>query len=203
MRQLALLMLCLPGCLMPPSEAVSSALVDHVKAELRSTRIDPPRLVLPDEARLPDGAFAICYENYIAVMGDGRENLEFYVTHELVHWYIDESAYAGLPHFIEEGLADWIACERVGLLDARISEMQRIGTLEIYPQYLGLDYPEWSRIPEDQQQALGRAGFDIVLRLGRDGLIEQLEAGAVPLDYLYAAGVSGHTFSDWRAELSP
>jgi hypothetical protein len=50
-----------------------------------------------------------------------------------VRWYIDDSPYANLPHFIEEGLADWIACDLTGGLKHRIAESVQIGTLSIYP----------------------------------------------------------------------
>ena len=172
-----------------PGEVITSPLVDEVKTALDSTRAEAPRLVLGEEPTLPGGARAICYENYIVIMGKGREALDYYLAHELVHWYIDDSPYAGLPHFIEEGLADWISCEVTGVLEARITEAAQIGTLSIDPRHLLLEAEAFMQLPYDASVGLTRAGFDIVRRLGMDELRGLAQDDAAPLDYLDAAGV--------------
>jgi hypothetical protein len=189
MRYLPFLLLSFAAC-RAPGEVITSPLVGEVRTALDSTRAEAPRLVLDDEPTTPGGARAVCRDNHIRVMGKGQElSLDYYVAHELVHWYIDDSPYAGLPSFLEEGVADWIACDLTGVLDARIEESARIGSLSINPRHLSLDAEEFIQLPRETTSDLTRAGFDIVRRLGLPRLRELLQDDAAPLDYLRAAGI--------------
>jgi hypothetical protein len=190
MRSLLLLPLIFAAaCRAPQGEVITSPLVGEVRTALSSTRAEAPRLVLGEDATMPNGAVAICYENYIVVMGDGLDALDYYIAHELVHWYIDDSPYAGLPHFLEEGFADWIACDLTGTLDARRAETSQLGSLSINPRHLALDVEGWRRLPASDCDKLTRAGFDLVHRLGLEQLRELARAGSTPDDYLRVAGV--------------
>ena len=142
MRYIIISLLLLSACRAPQGELLDSPLVPRVQVLLGSTRTEIPRLVLGDEPTLPGGAYARCYQDYILVMGDGQKRLDFVIAHELVHWYIDDSPYAGLPHFIEEGLADWVSCRMMGLMEARIHEAANIGELNIDPRHLELGVRE-------------------------------------------------------------
>ncbi len=189
MRYIILLLLTLFGCRAPQGEILDSPFIQQVKTVLGSSRAEVPRLVFVDEPTMPGGARAVCYTDRIVIMGKGREFIDYYVAHELVHWYIDDSPYAGLPHFIEEGLADWIACDLTGVLEARIVEAAQIGTLAIDPRHLPLEAEEFMNLPYDASVDLTRAGFDLIRRLGLEKLRELLRDNAVPIDYLHAAGV--------------
>ncbi len=188
MRCLLLLPFLFAAC-QAPGEVITSPLVDEVKSALESTRSEAPRLVLGEEPTMPNGARAVCYENYIVIMGEGQDSLDFFLAHELVHWYIDDSPYAGLPHFIEEGLADWISCEVTGVLEARIAESVQIGTLSIDPRHLSVTSAGWSHLSRGEREALTRAGFDLVRRLGLAELRELLRAHSEPWGYVRAAGI--------------
>jgi len=187
MRGLVFLPLIFAAC-RAPGEVIMSPLVDEVKTALDSTRAEAPRLVLDDAPTLPSGARAICYENYIVITRDGQDSFDYYLAHELVHWYVGESPYAGLPHFIEEGL-DWIACDVTGVLEYRIAESSQIGSLSIDPRHLSIEAEAFMQLPRDPTVDLTHAGFDIVRRLGMDELRELGQDDAAPLDYLDAAGV--------------
>jgi hypothetical protein len=185
-----LLFLLLIAACRAPGEVITSPLVGAVKTRLDSTRANAPRLVLRDEPTTLSGAPAVCYDNHIAIMGKGQGGaFHFCLAHELVHWYTNDSPYEGLPVFIEEGLADWIACDLTGGLNSRIAENEQIGTLSIDPRHLWLDNAEFIQLPRDETADLGRAGFEIVRRLGLPRLRELLQDDAEPLDYLRAAGM--------------
>lgn len=188
MRYLIALLLLLSAC-RTPGAFLASPLVGEVKAALSSTQIEVPRFVFRNEPTMSNGARAVCYENYIVIMGEGQEALDYYIAHESVHWYIDDSPYAGLPHFIEEGLADWIACGLLGLREARIEENARIGTMAIDPRHMGVGIDGWTHLPLEIRRSHARAGFDLVNRLGLAKLRALAGAGADPLGYLHAAGI--------------
>ena len=194
-----LLFLLLIAACRAPGEVMTSPLVGAVKTRLESTRAKAPRLVLDDEPTGPGGARGVCYDNHIRVMGEGQGlGLNYYIAHELVHWYTHDSPYEGLPLFIEEGLADWIACDLTGGLNSRIAENEQIGTLSIDPRHLWLDNAEFRQLPRDEYVDLTRAGFEIVRRLGLPRLRELLRDNAAPFDYLRAAGVIPDTPDvDW------
>jgi hypothetical protein len=188
MRYLILL-LTLAACRAPQGVVLDSPLAPQVQATLGSTRADLPRLVLDDAPTLPNGARAICYEDRIVLAAEGQAAFDFYVAHELVHWYIDDSPYAGLPHFIEEGLADWISCDLTGVLEDRIVESIAIETMSIDPRHLDVTAAGWSLLSRDERESLTRAGFDLVRRLGLSELRELREARVSARGYLHAAGI--------------
>jgi len=189
MRYTILLLLTLTACRAPQGVVLDSPLALQVQATLGSTRADLPRLVLEDAPTLPNGARAICYEDRIVLAGEGQAEYDFFLAHELVHWYIDDSPYAGLPHFIEEGLADWISCDVTGVLRERIVESIAIGTLSIDPRHLDVTAAGWSCLSLDEREGLTRAGFDLVRRLGLAGIRELALQNGDSGVYLQRAGV--------------
>jgi hypothetical protein len=144
MRYLILTLLPLSACLAPQGVMLDSPLAPLVRETLESTRTDLPILVLEDAATLPSGARASCHQDHIVLAREAQDEFDFFVAHELVHWYIDESPYAGLPHFIEEGLADWIACDLMGGLEGRIAQNIEIGTMSVDPRRLAVTGAGWS-----------------------------------------------------------
>jgi hypothetical protein len=188
MRYLVLL-LTLCACLAPGGELLDSPLVPQVRAALESTRTEVPRVVYGEAATLPDGSHAACYSDHIIIMATGREALDHFTAHELVHWYIDESPYAGLPHFIEEGLADWIGCDLTGTLRHRVAESIQIGTLTIDPRHLSVDAEGWGLLTVREREDLTRAGFDVVKRLGLAKLRELATRSESVVGYLRESGV--------------
>ena len=190
MRYLTLTLLPLSACLAPQGVMLDSPLAPLVRETLESTHTDLPILVLEDDATLPSGARASCHQDHIVLAREAQDEFDFFVAHELVHWYIDESPYAGLPHFIEEGLADWIACDLMGGLEGRIAQNIEIGTMSVDPRRLAVTGAGWSYLSREERQSLTRAGFDLVRRLGFEKLRVLLRENASPMDYLRAAGVA-------------
>ena len=107
-----------------------------------------------------------------------RDQARFSVAHELVHWYAS-APWEHLPHAVEEGLADYIAVhiapefrdERVAELERRLSSI----TPERREQALDVSERTWATTPRDVRSDAYAVGFEIVQRLGIEGLRELCE----------------------------
>jgi hypothetical protein len=188
LHPIALLAL-LASCHSTIESRISPRLDAEVRSHLGSTREETPRFLLTSRERLRCGCIASCYDDYIVVAVDGHDTLDFFVAHELVHWYVVDSPFAGMPLFLEEGLADWIACDVTGHLEARIVESHLIGSVEIQPSHLYVDAAGWCELSSPVVEDLTRAGFDLIRRLGMERVRELALQGASADVYLREAGV--------------
>ena len=189
MRWLAFFLWVSLSCHATRITEVDPRLAAEVRDRIESMRRDLPPVHVLSAPRTSDGAFAVCYDDRIVLGRDALADRRFWVAHELVHWFIDASPLAGLPHFVEEGVADWISCELTGLLTARFAEADRIGRLRVPREHLALSAREAGSLPLADRETLDRAGFDIVRRLGLERLHELAARGAAPDAYLFAAGI--------------
>lgn len=166
----------------------------RVRATLCSTRTDPPEVWVVE--RDLGEARGTCFERHIEVIPSA---VEYHLAHELVHWYVPGSPYDELPHFVEEGLADFVALELLGLTEARKEEHRRIGDLTVRADGLNADDRTWSELPADEERMLTRLGFEVVSRVGLDRLRTLAADRAGPLTYLEAAGLEGRVASSQAA----
>ena len=97
----------------------------------------------------------------------------FGVAHELVHWYAF-GVWDRLPHAVEEGLADYIALQLAPeLLDIRKADYgaTSVGmTPERRARVFACNEREWPRVSEEVRLDAYAIGYEIVQRLGIDGL---------------------------------
>ena len=135
-----------------------------------------------------DGARGVCYEHRIELASAG-EFLDVFVAHELVHWYADGSSYDAMPHFVEEGLADYLSLELFGLLEGRRQEHRRLGTQSTTTRALEADVGRYFELPDEESTAASRVGFEVVSRMGLERVRELARQGAGAWDYLHAAGM--------------
>ena len=207
---IAVVALLLAGCALPPpvrletehgvvraqnrdeAERVASTLrlAPEIRLALASDRDD--RIVVwavDTSAESPRNALGICYERRIDLMREAIPHTRTILAHELVHWYVRESPYAGMPYFVEEGLADWLATGIGGLRPARDEELQRMGSVTVTLQHLAYDYDGYCTLSLEQARAIGRLGYHVVSRIGLERLRELAESCAEPVDYLDAAGL--------------
>lgn len=179
------------------AERVADALAvaPRVRDTLHATRADLPVLWVVEHDL--GAARAVCYERRIELKPSAVElkpsAVEYYVAHELVHWYMPGSSFDGLPHFVEEGLADFVALQLFGLVSARERENAAIGSVTVPTAALDADSRVWFTLPDETKLALTRLGFTVVSRLGMDGLQTRAAASEGPWSYLQGAGIDIET----------
>lgn len=173
--------------------AEALGLTQRVRSFLDSERADLPEIWVVD--RLAGGSrYGICFAKRIELFRAAFVHVDYYVAHELVHWYAHDSPFARLPVFVEEGLADYIALRLTGLHDARVSEHRRMGGVSFPPDMLHADKESWGSWSFEDCEAATRLGFEVVSVLGLEGLLEFLGRGASALDYAGAAARPTHIF---------
>jgi hypothetical protein len=108
----------------------------------------------------------------------------FTLYHELVHWYGQDSWIASLPLYLEEGVADLLACETIDAVEARhIEKGLAPGTRLDLAWLHTVTSREWQKADESQVDFLYRAGIEVVYRIGIPRLREASLAGPLtPMD---------------------
>lgn len=162
------------------------AFAPQVRDTLRSTRSDLPVVWVVDRDL---DAIGVCFERRIELMAAGTIEPTCLI-HELVHWYIPGSPFEGMPHFLQEGLCDFVALGFMGLLEARRRENDAIGALTVPSASLGMGTRDWFDLPRETRQDLSRLGFEVVSRLGLDRTEALAAARAEPLGYIQEAQIA-------------
>lgn len=165
-------------------EQVLSVLVPQVREALDSPRSELPRVRVLRSERARYGHLATCYPHRIDVGASAMPVLYRVMAHELTHWYARGTAYAALPAFLEEGLAEYVAellVPHAGVVPAVL--------VESWSRADWYEDEAWSQLREDERRWLIEIGFQAVVRLGLDRLHELAQAQAPATDYLLAAGL--------------
>jgi hypothetical protein len=160
------------------------AFTPRVRDTLEATRNELPELWIVE--RDLGGLRAICYERRIElspIVG------EYHVLHELVHWYMPGSAFDGLPHFVEEGLCDFVALDMLGMVEGRRREHDTIERLTVPLASLDVNSRNFVRLPGKTRENLTRLGFEVVSRLGLDRVRALVAVGTSPLGYIEDSGI--------------
>ncbi len=92
----------------------------------------------------------------------------------------------GLPNFVEEGLAELVAARVTG------SEPRLASFTEDHPltaSTLQATDWEWMELPAMERAAAERLGFEVVEKLGLEGLAALVAARATPAQYLEATSL--------------
>ena len=177
-----------------------------VRERLSSTREGPVEVLLLRSERVDTGAFAGLLSDGRIVLGEDafvplraefgvpmRIDLtrygdpRYYVAHELAHWLLRESPYEGVPTFVEEGLADTVALELLGHLEARHAEL-----VDAEPRPLPRSAILASReeyLHDDSSMQASLLGTEVVRRLGFDEIRRLRARDADPFEYVNAAKV--------------
>lgn len=118
----------------------------------------------------------------------------FILYHELIHWYGQGTWIDALPLYLEEGVADYLSCERIGTVEIRHAEKALppgtsldLGWLHTFTPY------EWQKADAEQIEFVRRAGAEIVYRIGIPRLRDAASAGPLtPSDIQRLLAASGH-----------
>jgi len=160
-----------------------------IKQRLASTRTDKPQVWVLASARAhSNGAFGACGTDRIQLGYDALVDLRTILVHELVHWYAEESPFADLPHFIEEGLADYLALESTRVANGLSADFTLTGTFDISVREFSMTNLEARSLPVERNRELRDVGCCVVSHLGLDRVRELAAGNAQPADYLAEAG---------------
>jgi hypothetical protein len=130
---------------------------------------------------------------------DSLESPQFCLAHELAHWFTPESPFDGLPPYVLEGLADFVALRIRGYPDARHKENLLIGTISVPTADLLATGKAWQALPTDRSLAASRIGSEVVVQLGLERLKQLAAAHAHPLDYVSEASKVSDEWS-WKSQ---
>ena len=168
------------------AESVAEALTaaPELRVLLEAVREDLPEVWVVD--RDIGGSLGVYRGKRIDLESAG-DFVPVVVAHELVHWYIEGSPFDGIPYFVEEGLADYLSLELVGIAHGRELENLALGSLTVTRPGLDADRRGWHELPEAESQALARLGFEVVSRVGLPRLRALADRGAPGWDYLEAS----------------
>lgn len=169
------------------AEAVGHVLehAPELAERLDSTRADQPTVWLLASARAhPNGAFAACGTDRIQLGNDALLDLPGILVHELVHWYARESPYDGLPHFIEEGLAEYLALELTRVANGHDAESSLSGSFSVSIREFSMTGREARSLPPEKIVSLRDVGCLVVSGLGLERVRELHAEGAEPAVYL-------------------
>lgn len=157
----------------------------EIKERLESTRADAPAVWVLASARAhTNGALAACGPDRIQLGFDALVDLRAILVHELVHWYARQSPFSSLPHFMEEGLADYIALEFSRAANGLDPEFTLTGSFNVSIGEFSMTALEASSLPPEKAVALRELGCFIVSHLGLP-LVAQLAAeGVEPVMYM-------------------
>lgn len=139
--------------------------------------------VVPDD---PNPEYGSCSRRRIEVE---RSAGVYVLLHELVHWYVHDSPYEDMPLFIEEGLANYLPGERMGVSEKVLEKLPPSSRLIVPANSLDADAREWEELPDDVQMRLIRLGYDVVAGLGMERLRELAARHASPWEYIEEAGI--------------
>ena len=142
------------------------------------------------------------FERCVVLRADAMRFPEFFLTHELVHWYAVGTPWSRLPKVVEEGLADHAVCQLLPEYEgdrrnrhSLVYSAFRQGSIEIdLLALLREDWEDWEDFNESDYAVLYAVGFAIVERIGIDALHQ------LCLDH--GGGVPPEVLLD-RARLSP
>jgi hypothetical protein len=123
---------------------------------------------------------AVQCENCIVLRTDAMVVPEYFLTHELVHWYAVGTPWRRLPKAVEEGLADFLTCRiaRRYELDRRRHHRAaraavREGHVEVdFLRMLREDREDWGNYTALDHDILYAFGFTVVERIGVEGLYQ-------------------------------
>lgn len=158
-------------------------LVPQVRQVLESPRTDLPRVRVLRSARARYGDYATCYSNRIDLGADAMPGVNRVTAHELVHWYAQGTAFEGLPTWMEEGLAEYVAAS---LVRAVVTPAELVETWSRADWY---EDRAWRRLQKNERHRLGEIGALVVARLGIDRVRKLAEARVAPTCYLWLAGL--------------
>lgn len=165
-----------------------------VRELLQSQRDEPVEVWAVSTRRSARSAYGTTYPHRIDMGCDALDSPRFYLAHELAHWYARDSPFAGLPAFLEEGLADWVAQAVLGKPDARHLQTWSMGSISIPSEDLFASRRNWRDLSLERSDAAMRLGYEVVRELGLETIAEMAASGAGPLDYVNAAA-EGTTLS--------
>ncbi len=187
---------------MSDAERVAEALTvaPQLRAKLEAVRVELPEVWVRD--RDIGGALGVCRGHRIDLESAG-DFVPVVVAHELVHWYMDGSPFEGAPFFIQEGMADYLSLELAGLVEGRTYENQVIGTLKVMPEGLDADARTHQALPEWARKAQARLGFEVVSRIGLQGVRPLAVRGAGGWSYVQAAGLEPEESSEAEESQRP
>lgn len=167
----------------------------EIKERLESTRADLPQVWLLASARAHlNGALGACGPDRIQLGFDALLDLQGVLMHELVHWYVLDSPFAGLPHFIEEGLADYLAVEMTSVATGLGADFTLSASYKVSIREFSMTGAEARSLPMERYIELCEVGACVVSLLGLERVRELAAANAEPVSYLAAMGTlsSGH-----------
>lgn len=214
MLRILLVSLLFAGCsLTPPRRAVAlagevraydrqtaeamAALLDQLAPRVRelvgSTRADPIKLWIK-RTRLVAGAYGTVTTRGFVLLGQEamEDSPAYHLAHELTHWYLPHSSFAGVPYFVEEGTADWIGLEVVAGVQGHVARGREIAATEFstIDREALFSVKSWAECSLEQSQPLTMVASAVVHRLGLDGVRALAQRGAAPEEYLAAAGIA-------------
>jgi hypothetical protein len=161
----------------------------EIRQRLDSRRVDKPVVWLLASPRAhSNGSVGVCGPDRIQLGSDALDDLRTVLVHELVHWYAEDSPFADLPHFIEEGLANYLALEYERVAEGLGADFTLTGTYEISLSEFSMTGFEARSLPLEKNLELRDVGCCVVSALGLDRVRELAAGGAAPQDYLVEAG---------------
>lgn len=149
-----------------------------VKNYLGSSKATPISILVVN--RDTRGAYISGEHSRIEIRRDiaTEQQKRFILYHELVHWYGDGTWIDSLPLYVEEGVADYLSCERIGALEARSTEKALAPGTTLDLNWLHTVTPhEWQKADAAQTEFMRRAGFAVVYRIGIPRLREAASLG--------------------------
>ncbi len=132
---------------------------------------------------------------------------DYLLAHELAHWYMRDATWARLPLAVEEGLGDAVAFlivpEMHVLRDEQYADAIAGLTLERRNRVLEISRRDWNQAPREVRDDAYPVGYEIVQRIGIDGLramcdraaIEHLER--VPVAWLNLPRLPSNPTQSW------
>ena len=102
----------------------------------------------------------------------------FFLYHELVHWFGQDTWIRNLPLYLEEGVADYLACETIDAVEVRrVEKALAPGTTLDLAELHTVTSREWQKADAARVDFLYRAGIEVVYRIGIPRLREAATAG--------------------------
>ena len=131
---------------------------------------------------------------------DTEKRRRFALYHELVHWFGQDTWVGNLPLYLEEGVADYLACTSIDAVELRhVEKPLPPGTTLNLTQLHSITPREWQKASPEQVDFMYRAGFAVVYRIGIPRLRDAASGGSLtPTDIrqLFAESVAVGTPRD-------
>lgn len=197
MKHLLLLLPLLPGCAntlvthhgvvrggSPSDRSLVALALEEADLTVRRAlevehKAPSPVVRLRRSARVESGAYASCRTDAVHLGTDALAYPEAYLAHELVHWYFDFTPYRNAPHFINEGIAQWVAVQHFSVHEwAEVPVVPR--------EWLDYSAEDHVKLSSAERVRFLQFGYQVVRSLGLPEVRRLADQLASPEEYLAA-----------------